>query len=111
MGCAIHGFSVRTQLPVWIATAVAALLSIPVTYAVARGYEVLFLSEPNPATVVWSPHIALFWRLAIASYVAGLVAPMAYLAARRDIVKTSRVLGTTLLVVGVLAGIQGLLVP
>jgi hypothetical protein len=102
---------VRTQLSVWLATLVAAVLSVPATYAVLRGYEVLFKSEPNPATVVWSAHIAMFWRVGIAGYVAGMIAPLAYLAARRDLARFTRLLCTSVFVVGALIGIQGLLMP
>jgi hypothetical protein len=102
---------VRKQLPVWIATVVAALLSVPATYAVLRAYEVLFRKEPNPATIVWSPHIAMFWRLAVAGYVAGMVGSLAFMAARRDLARTTHVLCRSVFVVGAMIGIQGLLMP
>jgi len=102
---------VRTQLAARIATVIAALLSVPATYSVLRAYEVVFKREPNPALVVWSPHIAMFWRLAIAGYVAGMVAPLAYIAARRDLARTTRVLCASVFVVGAMIGIQGLLMP
>jgi hypothetical protein len=102
---------VRTQLPVWIATVVAALLSVSATYAVLRTYEVSFYSEPNPATIVWSPHVAIFWRLTVAGYVAGMVAPLAYLAARGDVVRMMHVLSVSVFIVGAMIGIQGLLMP
>jgi hypothetical protein len=102
---------VRTQLPVWLATLMAALLSVPATYAVLRAYEVLFRSEPNPALVVWSAHIAMFWRVGIAGYVAGMLAPLAYLAARRDLARFTRLLCKSVFVVGAMIGIQGLLMP
>ena len=101
----------RTKLPVWIVTVVAAVLSMPATYAVLRAYEVLLKSEPNPATIVWSPHIAMFWRLAAAAYVAGMVATLAYVAARRDLARVARVLCASVFVVGAMIGIQGLLMP
>lgn len=101
----------QKQLPVWIATVVAALLSVPATYAVLRAYDVLFRTEPNPATIVWSPHIAMFWRLAIGGYVAGMVAPLAYMAARRDLLRTTRALYLAVLVVGAMSAAQGLLLP
>ncbi|HEY8075914.1 MAG TPA: hypothetical protein VIF62_17425 [Labilithrix sp.] len=89
----------------------ASVLSMPATYAILRAYEALLRSEPNPALVVWSPHIAVFWRLGIAVYVAGMVAPLAYVAARRDLRRLSRVLCTAVVVVGAMIGIQGLLLP
>jgi hypothetical protein len=102
---------VQTQRPVWIATILAALLSVPATYAVLRAYEVLLRSEPNPATIVWTPHIAIFWRLAAAGYVAGMVAPLAYMAARRDLMRVTHVLFVSVFVVGAMISIQGLLMP
>jgi hypothetical protein len=102
---------VRTQLPVWITTVIAALLSVPATYAVLRAYEVFWKSEPNPATIVWTPHIAIFWRLAAAGYVAGMVAPLAYMAARRNLEQTTHVLYVSVFFIGVMIGVQGLLLP
>jgi hypothetical protein len=102
---------VRKELPVWVATVVAALLSVPATYAVLRTSEVLLLREPNPATIVWSPHIAVFWRLLVAGYVAGMVGPLAYMAARRDLARTTHVLCVGVFVVGAMIGVQGLLMP
>lgn len=96
---------------VWIATVLAALISAPATYALLRAYEVLFRSEPNPATIVWTPHIAVFWRIGIATYVAGMVAPLAYLAARRDVARLLRVLYPSLLVAGALIAVQGVSMP
>ena len=101
----------RTHLPVWIAAVVAALMSVPATYAAMRIYEVVFNSEPNPATVVWSAHIAMFWRLAIAGYVAGLVAPLVSMAARRDLRRVTDVLCASVFVIGAIVGVQGLLMP
>jgi hypothetical protein len=102
---------VRTPLTVWSATLVASVLSMPATYAILRAYEALLKDEPNPALVVWSPHVAVFWRLAIAGYVAGMVAPFAYVAASRDPRRLSRVLCTGVVVVGAMIGVQGLFLP
>ncbi len=106
-----NGLLLRTEPPVWIATAVAALLSVPATYSLLRAYDVLFRREANPAKVVWSPHIAMFWRVDIGLYVAGMVAILAYAAARRDLPRTTRVLSVSVLVVGAMAAVQGLLMP
>jgi hypothetical protein len=102
---------VRTRLAHWIAAVVAALLSVPATYAALRAYEVLFKTEPNPARIVWSPHIAMFWRLGVGGYVAGMVGPLVYLAARRDLTRTTRVLCEGVLVVGAMIGLQGVFMP
>ncbi len=95
----------------WIVTAVAALLSMPASYAVVRTYEVVFKSEPNPANVVWTPHIAFFWRLALSAYVAGLVGTLVYMGARRDLPRTARALLASVFVVGLMMGVQGLFMP
>ena len=101
----------RKQLPFLAAAAIADLLTIPATYAVLRAYDVLFKNEPNPATIVWSAHLAMFWRLGIGAYVAGMVTPLAYLAAREDLARTMRVLSGCVLATAAMIGVQGLLMP
>ena len=101
----------RPHLPAWIAAVVAAFSSLPATYALLRAYDVVLHSEPNPATIVWSPHIAMFWRLLVAVYVAGMLGPLVFMAARRDLGRTARVLSASVLVVGAIAGLQGLFMP
>jgi hypothetical protein len=102
---------VRTPAAVWIATVVAALLSVPATYASMRAYEVVFRTEPNPARVVWTPHIAMYWRLGVGIYVAGMVAVLAYVSARRDVAKTVRLLSWSVLVIASMIAVQGLWMP
>ena len=94
-----------------VASILSALLSMPATYALLRAYDVAWRSEPNAAKVVWSPHIAMFWRLWIGAYVAGMLAPLAYLAARTNLARTMRVLATGVVVVATMVGVQGLLMP
>ena len=102
----------RRQLPPVVATAIACILAVPATYATLRSYEILFKPpEANPATIVWSAHIAMFWRLWIGAYVAGMLAPLAYLAARTNLARTMRVLATGVVVVATMVGVQGLLMP
>jgi len=102
----------RKNLPFLVAAVIAAGLAVPAAYAVQRAVDVVFRgAEPNPATIVWSAHIAMFWRLAIGAYVGGLVAPLAYVAARKDLARTMRVLGACVLPVAILIGVQGLLMP
>jgi hypothetical protein len=102
---------VRTPPVVWIVTAVAATSSVPATYAIQRIYQAFAGREPDPALVVWTPHIAMFWRLNVAGYVAGMVAVLTYMAAVRDPARTARVVCAGVLVVGALIGLQGALVP
>jgi hypothetical protein len=95
-----------------IATAIAVALAIPAACAVLRAYAVLLgPPEPDPATVVWTVHIAMFWRLAVSLYIAGMLAPLAYLAAKRNLPRTMRVLATSVLVVAAMVGVQGVLLP
>jgi len=102
---------VRPQPSVWIASALAGVLSVPAVYALLRAYDVAFRTEPNPARIVWSPHIAMFWRLAVGAYVAGMVATLAFIAARRDVARTTRALSIAVIVVGAMSLAQGLAMP
>jgi hypothetical protein len=104
--------AMRKQLPFLVAAAIAVALAIPATYAAQRAVDVLFRGpEPNPATIVWSAHLAMFWRLAIGAYVAAMVAPLVYVAARRNLARTLRLLCACVLPVAILIGAQGLLMP
>src|SRR5437868_4265502 len=96
---------------VYATASIAAVLTIPAVYAILRGYDVLFKSEPNPATVIWSARIAMFWRLGVGAYVAGMVLPLAYFAARADLLKTMRVVAASAVVIAALVAGQGLLLP
>jgi hypothetical protein len=103
--------AMRKHLPALASALIAALLAVPATYAVLRAYDVLFRSEPDPATIVWSAHVAMFWRLAIGGYVAGMVAPLGFMAARRDLAHTVRTLCPTVVAVAAMIGAQGLFLP
>lgn len=89
----------------------AAVLTVPAVYAVMRGYEVLFVAEPNPAVITASVKIATFWRLWIGVYVAPVVAIGAFEIARRDLARASRVLEIAVIAVAALCGVQGLFLP
>jgi hypothetical protein len=102
---------IRKYGPYVLAGVVAALLTVPATYALLRAYAVLFTSEPNPATVSASAKIAMFWRVAIALYVAPVVGAGVYYLARRDLQRTMRLLYAACLVVAAMIGVQGLLLP
>ncbi|HEY2511904.1 MAG TPA: hypothetical protein VGI39_13640 [Polyangiaceae bacterium] len=94
-----------------VVAALAALVSIPGTYAVQRCIDVLFRSEPNPATVIWSARIAMFWRLGISVYVAGMVAALVMLGARANLARAIRGVEIALVVAVVALALQGLLLP
>ncbi len=101
----------KSTAPVGIATVLASLVSVPATYALLRAYEVAFRTEPDPARVVWSPHIAVFWRLTVAGYVAGLLAPLVYMGAVADAARVLRGVATAVLVAALLLAVQGLAMP
>jgi len=82
------------------------------TYAVQRFFDVVARPpEPNPATIVWSAHIAMFWRLNIGAFVAAMATPLVAMAARADLDRTVRVLSASVLPVAAMIAIQGLLLP
>jgi hypothetical protein len=98
-------------LPALVAALLAALLTVPAAYAILRAFDVLFRNEPDPATIVWSAHIAMFWRLAIGGYAAGMVAPLGFMAARRDPARTMTALSAVAVAVAAMIGAQGLFLP
>lgn len=89
----------------------AGLLAIPATYASLRGYEALFKSEANPATIIFSAKIAMFWRMGIGAYVAGMVAFATYFLARRDLARTANAVAVAAWVVAAMIAVQGSLLP
>jgi hypothetical protein len=95
----------------WAVAELATVLSVPATYAFLRARDALFGHEPNPATVIWSARVAMFWRLGIAAYVAGMIFPLAYFCARRDLARTVRVLYALGFVAAAMIVLQGLLLP
>jgi len=101
----------RNLRPLLAVVAIDALLSVVATYAFLRAYDVLFKSEPNPATIVWSAHIAMFWRLGVGVYVAGMVVVMAFLLARRNLALAVRVTSVLVPIVGAMIAIQGAFLP
>lgn len=94
-----------------VAAALAGLLAIPATYAVLRAYDVMWKSEVNPATVIFSAKIAMFWRLGIGGYVAGMVAFAVFFLARRDLDRTLRGISIAATVVAAMIAGQGLFMP
>jgi hypothetical protein len=101
----------RNLRPLLAVVAIDALLSIVATYAFLRSYDVLFKNEPNPATILWSAHIAMFWRLGVGVYVAGMVVVMAFLLARRNLALAVRVTSVLVPIVGAMIAIQGAFLP
>jgi hypothetical protein len=101
----------RKRGPHLLAAVVAGILAVPAIYSLQRAGQVLFTSEPNPAAVISSSEIAMFWRLIIAAYFAPMVGLGAYAAARRDLAFTMRRLYIASLIVAGMSGAQGILLP
>ncbi len=98
-------------LDVALVVVVNALLSVVATYAVLRAYDVFFNREPNPATVMWSAHIAMFWRLGIGAYLGGMAAIVSSILARRNIDRAMRFTAALVPIVGALIAFQGAFLP
>ena len=101
----------RRFIPAFAVSSMAAILAVPATYAVLRGYDVLFKNEPDPANVVWSGHIAMFWRVAIGLYLGGMVGILAYITASRDLDRVLKFLYVATFTVATLSTAQGILLP
>jgi hypothetical protein len=101
----------RTSWSRLVAMLITGLLMVPAVYAALRAHDVFFVDEPDPATVVQSAHVAMFWRLATGGYAAAVVAVLGLIAAQRDLVRTVRALSALVFVVAAMIGIQGLLLP
>ena len=56
---------------VLLAVAAGAATTV-VAYALLRGVERAFYSEPNPALLIWSDRSAFLWRAQVALYAGGL---------------------------------------
>ena len=102
----------RLSPPLVVAATVASLLILPTTAALLRAIDVLWPAAlrdswgATPAT--W---IALFWRLTLGGILAVLTWPLAYVAARYDLVRTFRTLEILVVAVALLVTVQGLLLP
>lgn len=94
-----------------VPTSIAAILAIVTTYAVLRGYEVLFKAEPNPATEIYAPRIPMFWRLLIGAYVGAMVSVGVFAASSKHFDRTMEILEKAAPFVAGLIALQGLLLP
>jgi hypothetical protein len=98
--------------PTSLALALAAgLLAVPAIYALLRAWEVLAGRSAGPPIAVWSPDIALFRRVGVGAYVAGMVVPVVYFLARRGSATTARVLHRAAVIVAILGGVQAIFLP
>lgn len=93
------------------AASIAALLALVATYAVLRGWVVLTQSEPNPALVIASARIPMFWRVGIGGYAGGFTAFVVWFLSGRDAARTLRWVLAAIGPVAFLGAIQGLFLP
>jgi hypothetical protein len=89
------------------AAAVAAVL----LYAVARAAQAALLPDADPAAVFYSEHSGYYWRAWTVTYAGGMLGFLAYIAARRDALRTARVLAAGVVVAAIAILLQGALVP
>ena len=91
--------------------AMAGCVSAVALYAILRALQLVFFSEPNPATVIWSAHAGYFWRVLIVSYAGGMAAMMAWNAAESAPARVARFLASAVVVAAALILLQGVLLP
>ena len=70
-----------------------------------------FLTEPDPAIVLFSEHAGFFWRALIAAYAGGMTALLTWALSARHAARIARVLARALPLAAALLAAQGLLVP
>lgn len=100
-----------SRKPALALAACAFALAIPFVYVIARLIQLRVAPEPDPALVVWSTRIGMYWRLFIGVYGGALVAPMAYAWARRDLDAATRALVVAVPVTALAIALQGAFVP
>lgn len=85
--------------------------TIALVYAVIRVVQFFFYPEPDPALVVWSPHVAMFWRFWIGVYIGGPLGLGAFVFATSAPERAARWLVRFVTASAVAISLQGLLVP
>lgn len=101
----------RSRRPELALTAIVCVSSIAATYAILRVIQWRIYPEPDPALIVWSTRIAMFWRAGIGLYVAAMIAIPTYLFARRDVARMARIVMWLVPAFALIALVQGLFVP
>ncbi len=91
--------------------AIAALLSIPATYAIQRLVQDALFPDPNPALVTASLRIAMFWRLEVSLPIALVIGIGTHAAAQRNAALVARVLEPALYASASLLVLQSILRP
>ena len=92
-------------------SAVAAVLSTVATYALLRAHDVLFKPQQNPATMVATAHIPMFWRLGVGAYLGGAVALLVFFATAQRMSLVAKVVAAAFPIVAAAIAVQGLFLP
>jgi hypothetical protein len=80
-------------------------------YSVMRAVQSCFISEPDPATVMWSAHAGFFWRALTAGYAGGMATFVIFIAIRGHEPAAARALVPAVAVAAAVVTLQGLLLP
>lgn len=91
--------------------AILALSSVTFLYAAVRVVQALLFPEPNPALVMWSTRIAMFWRIGVVVYASLLLVPMALRWARRDLAAACRAAAWAVPAAAVALAVQAAVFP
>jgi hypothetical protein len=92
-------------------TFAAVAATIAFSYAALRVFQKVWFPEPDPRTVIWSPKIAMFWRLWIGAYLAGPISLGTWGALGRWPEGAAAWVARGIVVAGVAIALQGLFVP
>jgi len=80
-------------------------------YSLIRAVQFCFISEPDPATVMWSAHAGFFWRALTAGYAGGMATFVIFIAIRGHEPEAARALVPAVAVAAAVVTLQGLLLP
>lgn len=95
-----------------LATTTAGILAIQVIlYAALRVTQWKLYTEPDPAMVIWSTRIAMFWRLGVCAYAGLMLLPLGLRWARRDLDAAARAVAWLIPASAVVIALQASLVP
>ena len=87
------------------------LLVAACLYPLLRAGQVLFFPEPDPAAALYDVHAGYFWRILIAAYGAGLLAPLLFWFVRRAPERATRLLPPLVTIAAALLVAQAVLLP
>jgi hypothetical protein len=103
---------VRSEGRAGVATSFGWGLTLAVAgYAVLRSLQVMFGHELNPASAMWSPHSAFFWRCLTMLYGGGIASFVAWVASRERLAAAARGLATAIPISALLLALQAIFFP